>query len=98
MHADMNVCVHGEDGLIRKLRLGFPKRSHVAKGLNTFPTLDMPQSDKCNDRFYSHLFIYLFTHLFIYNPLKKEDTLNDVFGIAGLMFNTFFLLIVLINT
>lgn len=81
---DMNVCMHEEDGLIRETAPGplnppppppppppsLPKRSHFAKGLNTFSALDMPQSDKCNDRFFfsSASFIY-----FILVKQKKNN-------------------------
>lgn len=59
------------DGLIRETALGFPKRSHIAIGLNTFSSLDMPQSDKCNDSFtiffiIYFLYIYIYTYVYVY--------------------------------
>ena len=109
---DMNVCMHEEDGLIRETAPGplnpsssssssslpsLPKRSHFAKGLNTFSALDMPQSDKCNDRFF---FFFRFFYLFYFSQTKKirERWLKDVQGSSGLISLYVLLIVPLLNT
>lgn len=47
---DVNGRMYSTCGLIRgSAHTGLTRRSFLAQGLNTFCSLDMLQSDKCND-------------------------------------------------